>query len=720
MKRFSIRSGWFKRASTYMIPVIVTLSICVIFCTAAFRIAQQERAEEQKKTAQYFIQNLDTQMKSVKSYSYEILNSQYMTNLFRAYSSGAEEQQNRVETTLMSNIFQYCTTIKLADNILLYYPAQDRIISKYGSLTAYQYFLVTNEELLDHPELYEERFNSVFNRKHGELYTVVNPFSGVTECYYFACMPNNSTLENCSWAMALKISPYALSQEMADMAKAMNMDYVALTTQEGNVFSHTDLPQNQLQDKDLLMREAQLLAELSDRDYVKSNKGLWNMDLYFVYDDTDTYNYLENLSKILFGGLVLASLLGIALALVSHGARERQIGSLVDRLGGDKGTALDEAVTDFLENAYQENVQNIQIIDRQRILVRYSFLKELLRTHNLNEDKLEAFYTAYDMNFENDGLSIFAMPWDQTGKAREKSDVVTFLQKNGMGENVVFWTRIENIDVFLCNYTVNKDSRAMIEGFRKKLLNAFSDQCHGSGIQFDDVLSCVREFRHLYQVITGRKIVAYGVNANKVQSAYQKLIEALSNDDLERQHVLISQICQQLQQEESNNQNLSRRYAFLYDLYRLPQMQAYEHVLDEMFRDMRSQTWIRCLLSLLPENDDLERSDQVQKRVAQEVVKIISEEYDNPQMSLSILSERLGVSQSYLSRVFKQEYGENISHYLSKTRVEHAKMLMCNGDENLNAIALKVGFLSDMNFIRVFKKLENETPGNFRKKSKLS
>lgn len=703
-----------------MIPVIVTLFICVICCMAAFRIAQQERLEEQEKTAQYFIQNLDTQMKSVKSYSYEILNSQYMTNLSRAYSSGAEEQQNRAETTLMSNIYQYCTTIKLADNILLYYPAQDRIISKYGSLTAYQYFLVTNEELLDHPQLYEERFNSVFDRKHGEIYTVVNPFSGVTECYYFACVPSNSTLENCNWAMALKLSPYALAQEMADMAEVMNMEFVALATRSGNVFSRTDLPKDFLKEKDLLMSETQLLEKLSGHDYIKSDESLWGMDLYFVYDDTDTYNYLENLSKILFGGLVLASLLGIALALVSHTARERQIGSLVDRLGGEKGTALDKAVTDFLENAYQENVQNIQIIDRQRILVRYSFLKELLRTHNLSEDKLEAFYTAYDMNFENDGLSIFAMPWDQTGKAREKSDVVTFLLENGMGESVVFWTRIENIDVFLCNYTANKDSRTMIDAFRQKLQDAFSGQCHGSGIQFDDALSCIREFRHLYQVITGRKFVAYGTNTNKVQSVYQKLIDALSNDDLERQHVLISQICQQLQTEENNNQNLSKRYAFLHDLYRLPQMQAHEHVLDEMFRDMRSQTWIRCLLSLLPEPDELEHSDQVQKRVAQEVVKIISEEYNNPQMSLSILSERLDVSQSYLSRVFKQEYGENISHYLSKTRVERAKMLMCNGDENLNAIALQVGFLSDMNFIRVFKKLENETPGNFRKKSKLS
>lgn len=136
-----------------------------------------------------------------------------------------------------------------------------------------------------------------------------------------------------------------------------------------------------------------------------------------------------------------------------------------------------------------------------------------------------------------------------------------------------------------------------------------------------------------------------------------------------------------------------------------------------MFRDMRPETWCSCLEKLLRAPNDAKSAERGQKRLAGEVVEIISKEYDNPQMSLMILSERLGASQSYLCRVFKQEYGESISHYLSKTRVEQAKILIRNGDEKLSSIALKVGFLSDMNLIRVFKKLENETPGNYRKKN---
>ena len=710
-----ITRGWYKRATTYIIPVIATLFICMIFCVAAWNTAKKESGESKVKTAQYFAQNLETHLKSVKSYAYEILNSQNMVNLSRAYTSGAEEEQVKIEVSLMSSIFQYCSTIKLAENILVYYPEQDRIISKYGALTAYQYFLVNNEELLRHPEMYQTRFDSVFDRKHGDFFTVVNPFNGMSECYYFACVPNNSTLENCTWALALQISPSALSEAMGEMSEIMNIRFAAMTTPDGNVFTYTDYDAK----GNLGFTEAQMLEQLEGEDYVKSRTSLWNMDLFLVYDDTVTYDYLETLSHIMSIGLALAMLLGLVLALLSHGAREKQLSSVVSQLGGAKGTSLDKVVADFLEHTYQENIHSIRIIDRQRSLVRYSFFKELLRTGNLDENKLEHFCTAYDCNFENDGFSIFAVTCDKTDTAHDKDEIFDFLSAGYSPEYLVFWTRIENIDVFLCNYNISKDSHSLMENFRDQLQQRFSGHCYGSGVLFEDVLSCIREFRQIYQVITGRKFVAHGISVNKGQSVYQRLAEAIYNEDAEQQQKVFTQVCQQIQQEEDSNQNLSKRYALLYDLYNLPQLQDKRYILDEMFRDMRSQTWVRCLLNLLPQQEENDNtSEQTQKRVAAEVVRIISDEYDNPQMSLSILSERLGVSQSYLSRVFKQEYGENISHYLSKTRVEQAKQLMCNGDENLNTIALKVGFLSDMNLIRVFKKLENETPGNYRKKAR--
>lgn len=716
MKQY-LRSGWFRRASTYLIPVIVTLFICMLFCMAAWNIAREERQQTQENTAAYFVQNLDTRLKSVKSYSYEVLNSRYMVSLSQAYAYGSQETQSRTETHLMSNIFQYCNSIKLAENILLLYPEQDTIISKYGALTSYQYFLVDNPELNEKPELYQQRYDSIFDRRSGEFFAVENPFTGAMECYYFLCSPSNTTLETCKYAMALRISPETLAEEMSDMARAMNIEFVAAVTEEGRVFAHTDMDTTATSRKWVVMGLDELADHMGGADHTVNDAPLWHMDLYFVHNDTLTYHYLKQLSTIMVSGLVLATLLGLALALLNHSMREKRMDALVDRLGGEKGTPLDSAVTEFLDHTWQENEQNILIIDRQRTLVRYSFFKELLRNDQPDQAKVDSICMIYDISFENDTFSVFAVTAEKGGALPEKNEVFAFLTAGKFTDFVVYWTRIEKIDVFLCNYNAGQD-RELMSYFKGQLQAQFSGPCYGSGVQFEDAPACIQEFRRLYQVITGRRYVAYGVSVNKGQSIYQRLTEAIASEDLTRQQSLLPQVCQQLELEEDSNQNLSRRYAFLYELYNLPQFRERQHILDEMFRDMRVQTWIRCLGGLIPRQEDDKAPGQNQTRMAAEVVRIISEEYDNPQMSLSILSERLGVSQSYLSRVFKQEYGENISHYLSKTRVEHAKQMMCSGDMNLNAIALRVGFLSDMTFIRVFKKLENETPGNYRKKSK--
>ena len=95
---------------------------------------------------------------------------------------------------------------------------------------------------------------------------------------------------------------------------------------------------------------------------------------------------------------------------------------------------------------------------------------------------------------------------------------------------------------------------------------------------------------------------------------------------------------------------------------------------------------------------------------------IIDQEYDNPQLGLHMIADRIGVSQSYLSRLFKQKYGIGVIKYLNYVRIEQAKRLMVTGTDNLQVIAMNVGFLSDVTLIRVFKKYENTTPGNYRNK----
>jgi AraC-like DNA-binding protein len=80
---------------------------------------------------------------------------------------------------------------------------------------------------------------------------------------------------------------------------------------------------------------------------------------------------------------------------------------------------------------------------------------------------------------------------------------------------------------------------------------------------------------------------------------------------------------------------------------------------------------------------------------------------------------RSGLSLPYLSRIFKKEHGMGLLDYISKYRVEKAKAFMQSGGEDTIAtIATKVGFNSSQTLIRVFKRYEEITPGQYKANQK--
>ncbi|WP_188996883.1 helix-turn-helix domain-containing protein [Paenibacillus nasutitermitis] len=89
--------------------------------------------------------------------------------------------------------------------------------------------------------------------------------------------------------------------------------------------------------------------------------------------------------------------------------------------------------------------------------------------------------------------------------------------------------------------------------------------------------------------------------------------------------------------------------------------------------------------------------------------------YSDPDLSLYLMAEQIHMNHTQLSRLFKKHAGYGLSEYINKVRIEAAKKLLHNPQLTLKEIAGSVGYSSDINFIRVFKKYENVTPRNFGK-----
>ncbi|CAN7308963.1 helix-turn-helix domain-containing protein [Paenibacillus sp. LjRoot153] len=97
-----------------------------------------------------------------------------------------------------------------------------------------------------------------------------------------------------------------------------------------------------------------------------------------------------------------------------------------------------------------------------------------------------------------------------------------------------------------------------------------------------------------------------------------------------------------------------------------------------------------------------------------EIRSFVAENFTDPNLSLTFLSDRFQVNSKYLSQLFKEEIGENFSDFLISLRMEYAKQLLTETKENVQDISEKTGYTSSISFSRVFKKWVGMSPGQYR------
>lgn len=87
---------------------------------------------------------------------------------------------------------------------------------------------------------------------------------------------------------------------------------------------------------------------------------------------------------------------------------------------------------------------------------------------------------------------------------------------------------------------------------------------------------------------------------------------------------------------------------------------------------------------------------------------------------LNDIANTLGISSSYLSRLFKQETGVSLQDFINDVRVEKAANLLIYSGETLPGIAEYVNFPSQSYFGKIFKQKMQMTPKQYRERHKPS
>lgn len=93
----------------------------------------------------------------------------------------------------------------------------------------------------------------------------------------------------------------------------------------------------------------------------------------------------------------------------------------------------------------------------------------------------------------------------------------------------------------------------------------------------------------------------------------------------------------------------------------------------------------------------------------------IEQNYSSPDLSLEEIAENLKIAPNYLSTIFSKNLGIKLFEYVNEYRLEKSIELLLHTDKTVNDISTECGFGSSRNYIRIFKKYKDNTPGAYRK-----
>ena len=100
------------------------------------------------------------------------------------------------------------------------------------------------------------------------------------------------------------------------------------------------------------------------------------------------------------------------------------------------------------------------------------------------------------------------------------------------------------------------------------------------------------------------------------------------------------------------------------------------------------------------------------------VKKYISENLDK-ELSVKTICKNSNVSKSVLYKLFSTSLGCTVSEYVNRQRIESAKRLLSQTDMTIEDVSKKCGYTSSDYFGRVFKRLTNVSPQQYRKNNSI-
>ena len=173
--------------------------------------------------------------------------------------------------------------------------------------------------------------------------------------------------------------------------------------------------------------------------------------------------------------------------------------------------------------------------------------------------------------------------------------------------------------------------------------------------------------------------------------------------------------------EEIQNRGIGTRFIIIsgHDEFQYARRACHLGVVDYLLKPIDRGELVELLKKVLEQirKEQLTQKVFVEKEdtTKEKILGYIQDHFTEQQFSLGQLAEEFHLSQSYVTRLIKQETGSSFSELLTRMRIDRAvSLLVQSPDMKLVEIAERTGFASQHYFSRVFKEKIGFSPADYR------
>lgn len=114
---------------------------------------------------------------------------------------------------------------------------------------------------------------------------------------------------------------------------------------------------------------------------------------------------------------------------------------------------------------------------------------------------------------------------------------------------------------------------------------------------------------------------------------------------------------------------------------------------------------------------EYDKKDNYYHLLVADIKKFVEKNLSNLDLSLHLVAQSVNFSPDYIGKIFMNYSGMTVGKYITVTRMEKAASLLQKTRIPINEITEELGYTSSNYFAKVFKKIYNQTPSEYRRAS---